>query len=561
MKLISKITISIGLFMLLTVAAANAQDIHVYATGSSPYIGSTGLKQAILDSADPGTIYVHSGVYDFGATSTSFLTITKSVSLIGHDDGSGKPLIKGARPSGSPGLVLVNAPNKVVVLENLAFSFYGVRGVGSNDTAVAVVGSDSFTVRNCVITSAYFDGTNNTGLASAISIAGPARSELDPMNPAYASRFNVKGEIKIQDSMLTSWINTIGIGFFGPVSLDSIEVSNCTLKSLGSTQLGEWAKGNFGIVISQYPFYMNDANRSLLVEATHAATQTTIRNNTITAPNALWFLYLKGVQRLEKNRLNSFGSWYSAGKYYQAAIAAFGYPHDISDPSTYSEAIISDNVIELRVPAFPIIPGIPFAPPQTTNNTSPPVGIWLGVSGRLFFNSAITGHHAKATVTDNVFSSNAFSIPSQINDPDYGIYLTSEMNDCLVSGNQLAGGMLRDPIDGRASLFRSLTAKVSQLYVDAEVHNNTIHRNTFGFAGIAGVLCHGHDNWFENNHFIGNYVGWEPGPGLFWLKSASFANLIVATKLNAPPFGFSICQQIRDENGMNNIPGFERCGQ
>jgi hypothetical protein len=101
--------------------------------------------------------------------------------------------------------------------------------------------------------------------------------------------------------------------------------------------------------------------------------------------------------------------------------------------------------------------------------------------------------------------------------------------------------MLRDPIDGQAGLFNAFTAKISQLYVGVEAHDNTIHRNAFGPGGVAGVLCHGHDNRFENNHFFGDYAGWEPGPGLFWLKSTSYGNVIVATKLNAPPFGFSIC--------------------
>ncbi len=566
MNRVIKSTLSLSLFVLLAVVTADAQDIHVYSSGTSPYVGAAGLQQALSNAADPGTVYVHSGTYDLGATATSFLTITKGLSLVGVDDGTGKPLIKGARPSGSPGLVLVNAPQKAVLLENLTFSFSGNRAVGSNDTAIAVVGSNSFTLRNCTLTGAYFDGTNNTGLASALSIAGPARSELDPASPAYASRLNVKGEVVIQNSQLTSWINTIGIGFFGPVSLDKIEVSNCTLTALGSTQLGDWARGNFGVLITQYPFYMTDANRSSLVEATHAGTTTTVTNNVITTPNTIWLLYLKGLQKLEKNRLNSFGAWYSAGKYYQAPIAAFGYPHEVADPATYSEALISDNVIELRVPAFPIIPSITFAPPQTLSNTSPPVGIWLGVGSRLFYNSTIAGYYAKATITGNIVSSNPFAPTPTLNFPDYGLSLAGKTKDSFIAGNNYAGGTLKDPIDGQVKPFNPFIAKIAQVNVGVEAHDNRLLNNAFGPAGVTGVLCYGHDNRFENNHFFGNYVGWEPGngPGIFWLTSTSHGNGIVANKLNQPAYGFDNCRQIYDETntgmteyrGLNLILGF-----
>lgn len=566
------------------VSYSQSSEIHVYESGTSPYIGATGLKQALADVAEAGTVYVHSGTYDLGATDTSFLTISKGLILAGVDEGGGKPEIKGGKPSGSPGILLVDAPGKTVVLDNLKFSFYGTRPFGSTDYAVRVQGSSSFTLRNCDLAVAYFDGANNTGMTTAISVHGPTQSEF-PTNPNYPLRYSVKGEIKIQKSTLTSWINPLGIGFNGPVSLDKVEISDSTITALGATQLGNWARGNFGIFFTQYPAYMNDSNRGSLIEATRAETEIIIKNNTIRSVNCVWLLYLKGIQRLEQNRIYSFGSWYSVGKYYQAGITASGYPHDVSDPTTYSEAIIKNNVIELRVPPFPIAPSIPFAPPQTLSNTSPPKAIWLGLGGRVFYNSTITGHFAKATVTGNIVSSSAFSPSDPINHPDYGIYLTGKMKDSFISGNNLAGGMLRDPVDGEIIKFNPFSAKIAQVFLGQETHDNYVGSeagnglpgNLFGPADIAGVICFGRNNQFIGNHFLGNYAGWEPGedpglfwlsgkgwrsvslpsegpgtgPGLFWLTDTSLGNRIAMTKLDGAPFSFDLCRQVYDETNAN----------
>jgi hypothetical protein len=558
---------------------AQSPVIHVYEGGAYPYIGTAGLQQALLDVTDPGTIYVHSGTYDLGGTASSFLTISKALTLAGVDDGIGRPVIKGARPINISGVVFVDAPEKAVVLENLEISYYGKRPVGGADAVVYVRGSNSFTVQNCTITGAYFDGTNNQGIYASIRIEGIASSEFPALpypltptsapNPNYPLRYSVKGNIKIHSSTLTGWVGNILIGAFGPVSLDNIEISDCAMNVLGSTHLGNWNKGNAAVVVAQYPAYMTDLNRPILIEATNAGTQTVIKNNTMSASNLVALLYLKGVQLIEKNRLHSQGAWFR-GKYNQWGIRATGYPHDTSDPATYSEAVIRDNVIDLQVPPFPIPGALPFAPPQTSGNTSPPTGIWLGASNSFYYAlSSITGHYAKATVTGNIISSTEFSPSGPINYPDYGLYLAAEMKDCVIARNYLAGGTLRDPIDGQARPFNSFTAKISQVQLESESHGIAFQENRFGPATVAGVMCYGHNNWFVNNYFYGNYAGWEPGPGLFWLKNTSYGNLIVAAKLDAPPFSFDICRQIRDEtgtvfsgyNGLNIIPGFERCGR
>ena len=114
-----------------------------------------------------------------------------------------------------------------------------------------------------------------------------------------------------------------------------------------------------------------------------------------------------------------------------------------------------------------------------------------------------------------------------------------------------------------------------QLYLARTVSGGMIHGNAFGSAGLVGVLCYGHENWFEDNHFYGAYPGWEPagsGPGLLWFAntnvSTSHGNKLVATKLNEWPYGFDVCCQVYDEtddpstpgyDGANQIPGYERC--
>jgi hypothetical protein len=596
----------------LPAAFAQSSVIHVHESG-----GAVALNQALTNVAEPGTIYVHSGTYDLGATANSFLTISKAVSIVGFDDGTGKPVIKGARPSGT-GLLVVNAPDKAVVLDKLVLSFYGIRPPNTN-TAVQVLGSNGFTVRDCTINAAFFDGTRNQGLYSSISIAGPAQSEFPVLpypptatsapNPNYALRNNVRGAVKIQNSIMTSLVTGGAIGFFGPVRLDTIELSNCTFNSLGATFYGDGNRGNIGFMITQYPVYMSDANRSSLIEAARTETRTLIQNNTITASNPLYLFYLKGVQRVEKNRLHSASAWWdgSVSKYMQLGIMAVGYPHDPSDPTTYSEAVIRDNVIVLHVPLFPLAAysSTPSRPAQTSSNTFPATAIWLGESARFAYPaSSIVGHYAKATVTGNILSSPAFSASGSAsgppNAPDFGLHLRGKTKNCTVAGNHLAGGWLVDPIDGRAKHFEPFTAKIAQLYVGREAQDNyfgpvTRHRwledsfdadtitsehgegwgrqhlpgNAFGPAGIVGVWCYGQNNQFRENRFWGNYAGWEPGdgPGLFWLTDTTYRNRIEMTRLNGRGLLFNLCRQIYDETdwgwnryqGLNSIQGFGRC--
>jgi hypothetical protein len=243
-----------------------------------------------------------------------------------------------------------------------------------------------------------------------------------------------------------------------------------------------------------------------------------------------------------------------------------------------------------------------FYPPQTTDNTFPATAIWLGVGGRIFYASSITGHHAKAMVTGNIISSRTFSASSPLNPPDYGLYLRSEMKNCVIAGNHLAGGRRVDPIDRRVKSFEPFTAKVAQVYVGPEAHDNyfgpaTRHEwledsfeptdltgestelnywggrpqpgNTFGPAEIAGVLCYGQNNQFRDNQFLGNYEGWEPGdgPGLYWLTDTTYRNRIGMTRLNGRGLVFNLCRQFYDETdwgwnryqGLNYIQGFGRC--
>jgi hypothetical protein len=199
-----------------------------------------------------------------GATATSLLTITKAVTIVGFDDGTGKPIIKGARPSGT-GLLVVNAPDKAVVLDNLVLSYYGIRPP-STTPAVQVLGSQGFIVRDSTITAAFLDETRNSqGLYAALAIAGPTQSEFPVLpfpptpssvpNPNYPFRDNVKGEVKIQRSTLTGRVSGVAIGFSGPVHLNHIEVSDCTFNSLGFTPFGDGNRGNFGLLLIQYPFY------------------------------------------------------------------------------------------------------------------------------------------------------------------------------------------------------------------------------------------------------------------------------------------------------------------
>ncbi len=102
-----------------------------------------------------------------------------------------------------------------------------------------------------------------------------------------------------------------------------------------------------------------------------------------------------------------------------------------------------------------------------------------------------------------------------------------------------------------------------QLWVEPIVSSSTVARNLFGGGDMAGVRSGGGDGWFLNNHFLGVYPGWEAsaaGPGLFWFTDASHGNTVQATKLNGPPYGLDICQQVRDDSGgANTTRGAGRC--
>jgi len=102
-----------------------------------------------------------------------------------------------------------------------------------------------------------------------------------------------------------------------------------------------------------------------------------------------------------------------------------------------------------------------------------------------------------------------------------------------------------------------------QLWMETIVSDSTTARNFLGPASKGGVMCRGRDNWFDQNHFFGDYPGWEfpaSGPGLFWFAKTSRGNLVVGTRLNAPPYWYDMCGQLWDETGGDNrVPGFEEC--
>jgi hypothetical protein len=109
----------------------------------------------------------------------------------------------------------------------------------------------------------------------------------------------------------------------------------------------------------------------------------------------------------------------------------------------------------------------------------------------------------------------------------------------------------------------SLYSADFQLWIQPIASDSRITSNSLGSATVAGVLCRGHSNQFVNNRFDGPYPGWPPsagGPGLFWFTTASHANMVESTKLNGPPEGSDICDQVLDETGgANEIRGYERC--
>lgn len=157
-----------------------------------------------------------------------------------------------------------------------------------------------------------------------------------------------------------------------------------------------------------------------------------------------------------------------------------------------------------------------------------------------------------------------------------------------------------DPIDRRLRYYAPLTAKITQLYVGPEAHDNYfgsasrhgiwgdsfeptgltegntewrggqhLPGNAFGPAGIVGVLCYGQNNQFRENRFWGDFECWEPGdgPGLFWLTDTTYRNRLERARLNGRGLVFNLCRQIYDETdwgwnrcqGLNYLEGYRWC--
>ena len=162
-----------------------------------------------------------------------------------------------------------------------------------------------------------------------------------------------------------------------------------------------------------------------------------------------------------------------------------------------------------------------------------------------------TGSLKNSIIRNNEFTGSA----------EFGIYLadTTEFGPNASKSNVFSGNDLS-----------AFTAVVSQVMIGPSSHDNFFGPedgngsagNSFGFAEVAGAIVDGHHNFFEDEHFLGEYPGWEPcadGPGLFWFTAASYGNKVVSTKLNEPPHGPDICCQVWDESGANKVPGSKRC--
>jgi hypothetical protein len=109
-----------------------------------------------------------------------------------------------------------------------------------------------------------------------------------------------------------------------------------------------------------------------------------------------------------------------------------------------------------------------------------------------------------------------------------------------------------------------------QLYLNRMVSGARVANNAFGPADETGVMCYGSENRFVNNHFSGAYPGWDSageGAGLFWFAdqpnaSTSEGNTLVSAKLNGPPYGFDICNEVKSDAGdANKVPGYQKCSR
>jgi hypothetical protein len=142
--------------------------------------------------------------------------------------------------------------------------------------------------------------------------------------------------------------------------------------------------------------------------------------------------------------------------------------------------------------------------------------------------TAIPGSLKSSKVSNNELTGSA----------DYGVYLADTslgQNDSrfnVFSGN----------------LFTTLTAVKSQVMIGPGSHDNFFGPddetgsggNSFGCANDGWELCGG-------------------GPGLLCFTVTSHDNKVVSTKLNGSPYGIDICYQVRDQSGLNEVPGSERC--
>jgi hypothetical protein len=333
--------------------------IDVYPSGSYPYFGPDGLKAAIVDVADGGTVRVHYGTYDIGNTKLEILL--KGLILIGVD---GKPEIKG---NASNGVVLVKAPGKGVELNNLYIkSYYGA----IDGRIVEDNGSSSFRVIGCDVVG---NGRNGPGIA--MSIGAPDGSDNDP---TIDGQFDVTGEIIIQNSNLLDTSKTgLWIGWFGPVyKLDYVEVSGCTVDPAGEPGQESFNNGNYGIGLvptaAATVTFMSGEYHPLhnplpwYVETTHGNTITKITGNTINCANPIMYLFQRGMVEIKDNTCDVSGYLFWGGVLFSQAITAAGsqYPMTGQQPYglppytneiPYSKGVISGNTINFTIPDLPFV--------------------------------------------------------------------------------------------------------------------------------------------------------------------------------------------------------------
>ncbi len=99
-----------------------------------------------------------------------------------------------------------------------------------------------------------------------------------------------------------------------------------------------------------------------------------------------------------------------------------------------------------------------------------------------------------------------------------------------------------------------------QLVMQPLASGTMVARNLFGPASAAGVMCSGHDNWLDGNHFYGDYPGWDSsgkGRGLVLFTKTAARNRLTRTRMN---HSVNICGQLLEETpGANILPGYDQC--